>query len=82
MFNACVKATEATPAGKNSRKRQALSDSEDDVPAARSDSEKVDEAEDAFGGSDGEIGESRAPETFSSDNEADGKRAGFESDSD
>eukprot|EP00250_Pteridium_aquilinum_P010972 c19754_g1_i1 orf=803-4069(-) len=78
-------AMEDTPSAKKSRKRQALSESDEEVPAARSDSEKVpDEAEEAFGGSDGEIGESRAPETYSSDksnDEPEAKRAGFESDS-
>ncbi|KAH7315078.1 hypothetical protein KP509_21G032900 [Ceratopteris richardii] len=78
-----------TSKAKKSRKRQAMSDSEEEeeAPTARSDSDKgLDEAMgEAFGGSDGDIGESRAPEMYSSDrsNDDEGrKKTAFESDSD
>ncbi|MCO5577224.1 hypothetical protein L7F22_031049 [Adiantum nelumboides] len=76
---------EYTPTVQKARKRQALSDSEDDAPPAPSDSGKVPVgSEEAFEGSDGEIGESRPQEMYSSDKsnaDVEGKRGGFDSDS-
>lgn len=69
---------EDTPSGKKARKRQALSDSDqEDAVVAKSDSG----GDEAFAGSDGEIGENQAHETYSSDkadDEPEGKGGDFE----
>ena len=73
-----------TPMGKKSRKQQALSESEDDfAPPAKSASGKVrDEMEEAFGASDGEVGDNHPQGSDSGNEELERKRRMYDSESD